>query len=183
MSRTTAVKAASRIRIGMLKKESASGGMILSFQKHAGCRHYRRRRPRRALRRRSAQAVPRDRRPLDPRAEHRGPGRERSHRGDRRRAARGSPRCRWQGPSQGRSAALHFVAGGERRQDSVANAFAKTSKHADVVVIHDAARPFVTRRRDRPRDRRRARARRRDRRRSRARHRQAGRRRQCEGRD
>ena len=39
---------------------------------------------------------------------------------------------------------LHFVAGGERRQDSVANAFAKTSERADVIVIHDAARPFVT---------------------------------------
>ncbi|HYB93881.1 MAG TPA: 2-C-methyl-D-erythritol 4-phosphate cytidylyltransferase [Vicinamibacterales bacterium] len=39
---------------------------------------------------------------------------------------------------------LTFVAGGERRQDSVANAFAKTSKHAEVIVIHDAARPFVT---------------------------------------
>jgi 2-C-methyl-D-erythritol 4-phosphate cytidylyltransferase/2-C-methyl-D-erythritol 2,4-cyclodiphosphate synthase len=39
---------------------------------------------------------------------------------------------------------LHFVAGGARRQDSVANAFAKTSEQADVVVIHDAARPFVT---------------------------------------
>jgi 2-C-methyl-D-erythritol 4-phosphate cytidylyltransferase/2-C-methyl-D-erythritol 2,4-cyclodiphosphate synthase len=39
---------------------------------------------------------------------------------------------------------LHFVAGGERRQDSVANAFAKTSLQADVVVVHDAARPFVT---------------------------------------
>src|SRR5687767_1161873 len=39
---------------------------------------------------------------------------------------------------------LHFVAGGERRQDSVANAFAKASEQADVVVIHDAARPFVT---------------------------------------
>ncbi|MEO7134830.1 MAG: 2-C-methyl-D-erythritol 4-phosphate cytidylyltransferase [Vicinamibacterales bacterium] len=39
---------------------------------------------------------------------------------------------------------LHFVAGGERRQDSVANAFAKTSEQADVIVIHDAARPFVT---------------------------------------
>jgi 2-C-methyl-D-erythritol 4-phosphate cytidylyltransferase/2-C-methyl-D-erythritol 2,4-cyclodiphosphate synthase len=39
---------------------------------------------------------------------------------------------------------LHFVAGGERRQDSVANAFAKTSANAEVIVIHDAARPFVT---------------------------------------
>ena len=39
---------------------------------------------------------------------------------------------------------LQFVAGGARRQDSVANAFAKTSERADVVVIHDAARPFVT---------------------------------------
>jgi 2-C-methyl-D-erythritol 4-phosphate cytidylyltransferase/2-C-methyl-D-erythritol 2,4-cyclodiphosphate synthase len=37
------------------------------------------------------------------------------------------------------------VAGGARRQDSVANAFAKASKDADIVLIHDAARPFVTR--------------------------------------
>jgi 2-C-methyl-D-erythritol 4-phosphate cytidylyltransferase/2-C-methyl-D-erythritol 2,4-cyclodiphosphate synthase len=39
---------------------------------------------------------------------------------------------------------LRFVAGGARRQDSVAHAFAKTSPQADVIVIHDAARPFVT---------------------------------------
>ena len=39
---------------------------------------------------------------------------------------------------------LAFVAGGTRRQDSVANAFAKSSRDADVIVIHDAARPFVT---------------------------------------
>lgn len=39
---------------------------------------------------------------------------------------------------------VRFVAGGARRQDSVANAFAHTSAHADIIVIHDAARPFVT---------------------------------------
>jgi 2-C-methyl-D-erythritol 4-phosphate cytidylyltransferase/2-C-methyl-D-erythritol 2,4-cyclodiphosphate synthase len=39
---------------------------------------------------------------------------------------------------------IAFVAGGARRQDSVANAFARSSRDADVVVIHDAARPFVT---------------------------------------
>lgn len=39
---------------------------------------------------------------------------------------------------------ITVVAGGPRRQDSVANAFAKTSKQAEVIVIHDAARPFVT---------------------------------------
>jgi 2-C-methyl-D-erythritol 4-phosphate cytidylyltransferase/2-C-methyl-D-erythritol 2,4-cyclodiphosphate synthase len=39
---------------------------------------------------------------------------------------------------------LTVVAGGRRRQDSVANAFAKSSRHADLIVIHDAARPFVT---------------------------------------
>lgn len=39
---------------------------------------------------------------------------------------------------------LTFVAGGARRQDSVANAFARTSAAADIIVIHDAARPFVT---------------------------------------
>ncbi|MBY0497031.1 MAG: 2-C-methyl-D-erythritol 4-phosphate cytidylyltransferase [Cyanobacteria bacterium] len=37
------------------------------------------------------------------------------------------------------------VAGGDRRQDSVANAFAKTAKGSDIILIHDAARPFVTR--------------------------------------
>lgn len=46
---------------------------------------------------------------------------------------------------KGRSAKpLIFVEGGERRQDSVARAFAKTSPDADIIVIHDAARPFVT---------------------------------------
>ena len=39
---------------------------------------------------------------------------------------------------------ITFVAGGTRRQDSVANAFAKAPANADVIVIHDAARPFVT---------------------------------------
>jgi 2-C-methyl-D-erythritol 4-phosphate cytidylyltransferase/2-C-methyl-D-erythritol 2,4-cyclodiphosphate synthase len=36
------------------------------------------------------------------------------------------------------------VAGGPRRQDSVANALAAASPTADLIVIHDAARPFVT---------------------------------------
>jgi 2-C-methyl-D-erythritol 4-phosphate cytidylyltransferase/2-C-methyl-D-erythritol 2,4-cyclodiphosphate synthase len=40
---------------------------------------------------------------------------------------------------------IAVVAGGVRRQDSVANAFAKASKSTDIVLIHDAARPFVTR--------------------------------------
>ncbi len=39
---------------------------------------------------------------------------------------------------------LEIVAGGARRQDSVAHAFARVSDRADIVVIHDAARPFVT---------------------------------------
>ncbi len=39
---------------------------------------------------------------------------------------------------------LEIVAGGARRQDSVANAFARVVDRADVVVIHDAARPFVS---------------------------------------
>lgn len=37
-----------------------------------------------------------------------------------------------------------FVVGGARRQDSVANAFAHTSAGADIILVHDAARPFVT---------------------------------------
>ena len=36
------------------------------------------------------------------------------------------------------------VEGGPRRQDSVAHAFAKSSRQAEIIVIHDAARPFVT---------------------------------------
>lgn len=36
------------------------------------------------------------------------------------------------------------VEGGARRQDSVANAFARVSPEVAVVVIHDAARPMVT---------------------------------------
>src|SRR6185369_7388946 len=39
---------------------------------------------------------------------------------------------------------LRVVSGGERRQDSVAAAFRLVSARADVVVIHDAARPFAS---------------------------------------
>lgn len=37
-----------------------------------------------------------------------------------------------------------IVDGGERRQDSVRLAFDRIGRHAEVVVIHDAARPLVT---------------------------------------
>jgi 2-C-methyl-D-erythritol 4-phosphate cytidylyltransferase / 2-C-methyl-D-erythritol 2,4-cyclodiphosphate synthase len=39
---------------------------------------------------------------------------------------------------------LRIVAGGARRQDSVANAFDAVSGESEVVVVHDAARPFVS---------------------------------------
>jgi 2-C-methyl-D-erythritol 4-phosphate cytidylyltransferase/2-C-methyl-D-erythritol 2,4-cyclodiphosphate synthase len=39
---------------------------------------------------------------------------------------------------------LHIVTGGERRQDSVARAFAAVADRADIVAIHDAARPLVS---------------------------------------
>jgi 2-C-methyl-D-erythritol 4-phosphate cytidylyltransferase len=39
---------------------------------------------------------------------------------------------------------MRAVSGGARRQDSVANAFDAISPSADVVLIHDAARPFVS---------------------------------------
>ena len=39
---------------------------------------------------------------------------------------------------------LRIVAGGPRRQDSVANAFRAVSERSDVIVIHDAARPFAS---------------------------------------
>jgi 2-C-methyl-D-erythritol 4-phosphate cytidylyltransferase/2-C-methyl-D-erythritol 2,4-cyclodiphosphate synthase len=39
---------------------------------------------------------------------------------------------------------VHIVGGGPRRQDSVANAFSKVSERAEIVVIHDAARPLAS---------------------------------------
>jgi 2-C-methyl-D-erythritol 4-phosphate cytidylyltransferase/2-C-methyl-D-erythritol 2,4-cyclodiphosphate synthase len=39
---------------------------------------------------------------------------------------------------------VRIVAGGPRRQDSVANAFDVVTSTADVVLVHDAARPFVS---------------------------------------
>jgi 2-C-methyl-D-erythritol 4-phosphate cytidylyltransferase/2-C-methyl-D-erythritol 2,4-cyclodiphosphate synthase len=39
---------------------------------------------------------------------------------------------------------LDIVTGGRRRRDSVAHAFARVADRADIVVIHDAARPLVT---------------------------------------
>src|SRR6478672_10655494 len=40
--------------------------------------------------------------------------------------------------------AVRIVAGGDRRQDSVANAFRAASAASDIIVVHDAARPFVS---------------------------------------
>lgn len=39
---------------------------------------------------------------------------------------------------------LRLVVGGERRQDSVVNAFKVANEKSDVFVIHDAARPFAS---------------------------------------
>jgi 2-C-methyl-D-erythritol 4-phosphate cytidylyltransferase / 2-C-methyl-D-erythritol 2,4-cyclodiphosphate synthase len=39
---------------------------------------------------------------------------------------------------------VRVVQGGERRQDSVANAFAALAEGSEIVLVHDAARPFVT---------------------------------------
>jgi 2-C-methyl-D-erythritol 4-phosphate cytidylyltransferase/2-C-methyl-D-erythritol 2,4-cyclodiphosphate synthase len=49
-------------------------------------------------------------------------------------------------PSYARSGSkrIDVVQGGERRQDSVARAFARTDPRAEIVVIHDAARPLVS---------------------------------------
>jgi 2-C-methyl-D-erythritol 4-phosphate cytidylyltransferase/2-C-methyl-D-erythritol 2,4-cyclodiphosphate synthase len=44
----------------------------------------------------------------------------------------------------GRVVPVAVVAGGDRRQDSVSRAFARISPAADIVLIHDAARPFVS---------------------------------------
>jgi 2-C-methyl-D-erythritol 4-phosphate cytidylyltransferase/2-C-methyl-D-erythritol 2,4-cyclodiphosphate synthase len=48
------------------------------------------------------------------------------------------------GALQGTGKPLRIVAGGERRQDSVISAFRAVAEASDVVVIHDAARPFAT---------------------------------------
>src|SRR5262245_39811198 len=48
------------------------------------------------------------------------------------------------GKTAGRAVPVAVVAGGDRRQDSVARAFALISPAADIVLIHDAARPFVS---------------------------------------
>jgi 2-C-methyl-D-erythritol 4-phosphate cytidylyltransferase/2-C-methyl-D-erythritol 2,4-cyclodiphosphate synthase len=45
---------------------------------------------------------------------------------------------------RGASKPLRIVAGGVRRQDSVANAFHAAAATSDVIVIHDAARPFAS---------------------------------------
>jgi 2-C-methyl-D-erythritol 4-phosphate cytidylyltransferase/2-C-methyl-D-erythritol 2,4-cyclodiphosphate synthase len=42
------------------------------------------------------------------------------------------------------SKTIRIVSGGGRRQDSVANAFRVISDRTDVIVIHDAARPFAS---------------------------------------
>jgi 2-C-methyl-D-erythritol 4-phosphate cytidylyltransferase/2-C-methyl-D-erythritol 2,4-cyclodiphosphate synthase len=39
---------------------------------------------------------------------------------------------------------MRYVAGGARRQDSVANGFAAVSTQAEIVLVHDAARPLVS---------------------------------------
>ena len=48
------------------------------------------------------------------------------------------------GVDPARLQAMRAVTGGERRQDSVANAFDQVAASSDVVLIHDAARPFVS---------------------------------------
>ena len=46
--------------------------------------------------------------------------------------------------ADGAAKPLRIVAGGERRQDSVANAFRAADPQSDVIVVHDAARPFAS---------------------------------------
>ena len=45
---------------------------------------------------------------------------------------------------QGAVKTLRLVAGGARRQDSVSNAFEAAAAISEVILIHDAARPFVS---------------------------------------
>lgn len=57
-------------------------------------------------------------------------------------AAQAAPPPAFPGAAHGKP--VRVVAGGVRRQDSVANAFAAVDPRAELVAIHDAARPFVT---------------------------------------
>ena len=43
-----------------------------------------------------------------------------------------------------RAKPVTVVSGGDQRRDSVANALARVSERAEIVVVHDAARPLVT---------------------------------------
>src|SRR5688500_18721627 len=45
---------------------------------------------------------------------------------------------------QSGSKPIRVAAGGARRQDSVASGFSAASRTADIVLVHDAARPFVS---------------------------------------
>jgi len=56
----------------------------------------------------------------------------------------GQPTLAIAGVDPARAAALRVVTGGQRRQDSVANGFDAVPAETDVVLVHDAARPFVT---------------------------------------
>lgn len=47
-------------------------------------------------------------------------------------------------PAYLRDPRVTLVVGGERRQDSVARAFARVPDGTDIVIIHDAARPFAS---------------------------------------
>lgn len=47
-------------------------------------------------------------------------------------------------PLRKRCRISHIVAGGKMRQESVANGLACVSEKADLVAVHDAARPFAT---------------------------------------
>jgi 2-C-methyl-D-erythritol 4-phosphate cytidylyltransferase/2-C-methyl-D-erythritol 2,4-cyclodiphosphate synthase len=56
-----------------------------------------------------------------------------------REVTEGPPACLLAAPKP-----LQIVAGGALRQDSVANAFAAVSERSEVIVIHDAVRPFAS---------------------------------------
>lgn len=46
--------------------------------------------------------------------------------------------------SRGVSKIRHIVAGGEQRQDSIRNGLAAVGERTDIVLIHDAVRPFIS---------------------------------------
>ena len=108
--------------------------------------HHSRCRPRHPHGRRHAQAVPRTRRPAADYLHAAAARRLRSHHRFLHRHARRRHGCLLQDKvaKAGLGRPARVVHGGDTRQQSVANALAQVDPATEIVLVHDAVRPFVT---------------------------------------